>query len=40
MAYSDIKQSISDNLTALALGDTTPEQAAETIEAASKAQSR
>lgn len=40
MAYADLKQVISDQLTVLALGDATPEEAAATIEAASQAQAR
>lgn len=40
MAYADLKQIISDQLTVLALGEATPEEAAATIEAASQTQSR
>ncbi|MCM1135740.1 MAG: ABC transporter substrate-binding protein [Clostridium sp.] len=40
MAYADLKQVISDQLTVLALGDATPEDAAAAIEAASQAQAR
>ncbi|MDY4670029.1 MAG: ABC transporter substrate-binding protein [Oliverpabstia sp.] len=40
MAYAELKQVISDNLSALALGDVTPEEAAEAIEAASVIQER
>lgn len=40
MAYADLKQVISDQLTVLALGEATPEEAAATIEAASQTQSR
>ena len=40
MAYADLKETISNELTELALGDVTPEEAAETIEAASQAQER
>ena len=40
MAYAELKESISNELTELALGDVTPEEAAETIEAASQAQER
>ena len=38
MAYAELKETISNELTELALGDVTPEEAAETIEAASQAQ--
>ena len=37
MAYAELKETISNELTELALGDVTPEEAAETIEAASQA---
>ena len=40
MAYAELKETISNALTELALGDVTPEEAAETIEAASQAQER
>ena len=40
MAYAELKETISNELTELALGDVTPEDAAETIEAASQAQER
>ena len=40
MAYPDLKQTISDQLTSLAIGDTTPEEAAKTIQQASEAQER
>ena len=40
MAYADLKETIINELTELALGDVTPEEAAETIEAASQAQER
>lgn len=40
MAYPELKQSISDNLQALALDSVTPEEAAKTIEAASQSQKR
>ena len=40
MAYAELKETISNELTGLALGDVTPEEAAETIEAASQAQER
>lgn len=40
MSYADLKLAISDNLTLLALGEETPEEAAEVIEAASQAQER
>ena len=40
MAYPELKQTISDNLQALALESVTPEEAAKTIEAASQAQER
>ena len=40
MAYAELKETIINELTALALGDVTPEEAAETIEAASQAQER
>lgn len=40
MAYPDLKQMISDQLTSLAIGDTTPEEAAKTIQQASEAQER
>lgn len=40
MAYAELKETISNELTELALGDVTPEEAAETIEAASQAQER
>lgn len=40
MAYADLKQTIADTLTSLALGDITPQQAAEQVEAASAAQAR
>ncbi len=40
MAYPELKQKISDTLTALALDSTKPEEAAKDVEAASKAQAR
>ena len=40
MAYAVLKETIINELTELALGDVTPEEAAETIEAASQAQER
>ena len=40
MAYAELKETISNELTELALGDITPEEAAETIEAASQTQER
>ena len=40
MAYAELKETIINELTELALGDVTPEDAAETIEAASQAQER
>ena len=40
MAYAELKETISNELTELALGDVTPEEAADTIEAASQAQAR
>ena len=40
MAYAELKETISNELTELALGDVTPEEAADTIEAASRAQER
>ena len=40
MAYAELKETISNELTELALGDVTPEEAADTIEAASQAQGR
>ena len=40
MAYAELKETISNELTELALGDVTPEEAAATIEAASQAQER
>ncbi len=40
MAYPELKQAIGDNLATLALGDITPEKAAEAVEAASKSQER
>ena len=40
MAYAELKETISNELTELALGDVTPEEAAETIEAASQTQER
>ena len=40
MAYAELKETISNELTELALGDVTPEEAAETIVAASQAQER
>ena len=40
MAYAELKETISNELRELALGDVTPEEAAETIEAASQAQER
>ena len=40
MAYAELKETISNELTELALGDVTPEEAAETIEAVSQAQER
>lgn len=40
MAYAELKETIINELTELALGDVTPEQAAEIIEAASQAQAR
>lgn len=40
MAYAELKEVIINELTELALGDITPEEAAETIEAASQAQER
>ena len=40
MSYVELKQVITDTLTELALGDVTPEEAAETVEAASQAQAR
>ena len=40
MAYAELKETISNELTELALGDVTPEEAAETIESASQAQER
>ncbi len=40
MAYSELKQTIGDTLITLALEESTPEEAAKTIEAASKAQNR
>ena len=40
MAYAELKETISNELTELALGDVTPEEASDTIEAASQAQER
>lgn len=40
MAYAELKETIINELTELALGDVTPEEAAETIEAVSQAQER
>ena len=40
MAYAELKETISNELTELALGDVTPEEAADTIEAACQAQER
>lgn len=40
MAYAELKETIINELTELALGDVTPEEAAKTIEAASQAQER
>lgn len=40
MAYAELKETISNELTELALGGVTPEEAAEAIEAASQAQER
>lgn len=40
MAYAELKETISNELIELALGDVTPEEAADTIEAASQAQER
>lgn len=40
MAYAELKETISNELTELALGDVTPEEAADTIEVASQAQER
>ena len=40
MAYAELKETISNELTELALGDVTPEEAADTIEAASQEQER
>ena len=40
MAYAELKETIINELTELALGDVTPEEAADTIEAASQAQDR
>lgn len=40
MAYAELKETIINELTELALGDVTPEEAADTIEAASQAQER
>lgn len=40
MTYAELKETISNELTELALGDVTPEEAADTIEAASQAQER
>ena len=40
MAYAELKETIINELTELALGDVTPEDAEETIEAASQAQER
>ena len=40
MAYAELKETIINELTELALGDVAPEEAAETIEAASQAQER
>lgn len=40
MAYAELKETISNELTELALGDVTPKEAADTIEAASQAQER
>lgn len=40
MAYAELKETIINELTELALGDVTPEEAAETIEATSQAQER
>lgn len=40
MAYAELKETISNELTELALGDVTPEEAADAIEAASQAQER
>lgn len=40
MAYAELKETISNELTELALGDVTTEEAADTIEAASQAQER
>ena len=40
MAYAELKETISNELTELALGDVTPEEAADTIEAAFQAQER
>ena len=40
MAYAELKETISNELTELALGDVTPEEAADTIEADSQAQER
>lgn len=40
MPYADLKQAITDNLSTLALGDETPEEAAKVVQAASEAQAR
>ena len=40
MPYADLKQAITDNLSTLALGDETPEEAASAIQSASEAQAR
>lgn len=40
MAYAELKQSITDTLISLALNEVTPNEAAETVETASKAQQR
>ena len=40
MAYAELKETLINELTELALGDVTPEEAAKTIEAASQAQER
>jgi ABC-type glycerol-3-phosphate transport system substrate-binding protein len=40
MPYADLKQAITDNLSTLALGDETPEEAASIIQSASEAQER
>lgn len=40
MSYADLKLAITDNLTLLALGEITPEEAAEAVETASQAQER